>query len=291
MPQEVESLKFVIIIPAYNEAEFMGKCLDSLLNQSLKPEKIIVVDDGSTDQTPKIIQQYANDYEIIQAISSKNKTEHQPGAKVIQAFKKGLNLIELEDYNIICKFDADLEFPKNYLEKINHHFLSNPKTGLCGGVCSVLKNKVWQIESLNNADHVRGALKAYRVEAFKSISGLSSQMGWDTADEFKLRFKHWQVKVDQSLLVKHYKPTATSYQDDYFKKQGEVFYALRYGLILTFIAALKIASTGNNLLKFTKVLEAYIKASKRKVEYLLSKEEGIFIRQYRWRRIIEKLIP
>ena len=78
---------------------------------------------------------------------------------------------------MICKFDADLIFPKNYLEEINKVFLKNNKIGLCGGFCSVLKANQWQIENLTNTDHIRGALKAYRIQAFKDIGGLSKQMG------------------------------------------------------------------------------------------------------------------
>ncbi len=289
MPQESEHLRFVIIIPAYNESENIGQCLDSLLRQSHKAKKIIVVDDGSTDNTAQIIQDYALKYNGLESVSTKAESRHEPGAKVINAFKKGLDTINLNEFDIICKFDADLEFPEYYLEHLNKHFLSDAEIGLCSGVCSVLKNNEWQTEKLTNSDHVRGALKAYKVEAFEDISGLLSQMGWDTADEFKLRYRNWKVKVDESLIVKHFKPTAAFYKDEFYKKQGEVFFALRYGFFLTFIAALKIAYKRHQIFKFLLALESYISAGLNKTDYLLSREEGIYLRKYRWQRFLKKI--
>ncbi|MGX1024103.1 glycosyltransferase family 2 protein [Flavobacterium sp. CS20] len=291
MQNVAKHLKFAVIIPAYNEEEHLSKCLKSLLNQTLKPHTIVVVDDSSTDNTGEIIKAFENKNTIITSIYQASETKHLPGQKVINAFKKGLNSLNLNDFDIICKFDADLIFPSHYLEEINKAFVSDKKIGLCGGVCSVENSGRWQTEKLTNLDHIRGALKAYRVEAFKDIGGLPSQMGWDTADEFKLRYKKWKINVLHNLPVKHLKPTATSYQDSYFKKQGQVFYALRYSFLLTLIASLKIAKQRNQLSKFKVVLNSYLKSKNKKLNFLLSREEGQYLRHYRWNQIWRKLRP
>ncbi|RRO16402.1 glycosyltransferase [Flavobacteriaceae bacterium 14752] len=289
MPSENKQLKFAVIIPAYNEEEHLSKCLESLLQQSLKPQKIVVVDDSSTDSTAEIIKQFEKTNSTISYVLNTSKAQHLPGQKVINAFKKGLNSLNLKDFDIICKFDADLIFPSIYLEKINKVFKDNEKTGLCGGVCSIENEGNWQTENLTNSDHIRGALKAYRAKAFEDIGGLDSQMGWDTADEFKLRYKKYEIKVLQDLSVKHMKPTATSYKDSYFEKQGQVFYALRYGFLLTLIAALKIAKQRNQLSKYKIVLTFYQKSKSENLNFLLSREEGQFLRQYRWKQIWRKI--
>lgn len=291
MPRKNKKLKLALIITAYNEEQFIGRCLDSLLHQSLLPSRIIVVDDGSTDKTLQVIQEFSKNTDLIQIVRSTTKTTHQPGAKVIKAFKRGLSQLAIDDYDVICKFDADLEFPKNYLEALNEAFIKNKNLGLWGGVCSIEKNGIWKTENLTNEDHVRGALKAYRVKAFKSISRLKTQMGWDTADEFKLRYRNWQIYVEKSLKVKHLKPTATAYQDSYFKKQGEVFYALRYGFLLSFLAGLKIAFKRNKISKVNLVLTSYKNSKTKQIRFLLNEKEGGFLRQYRWKQIWRKYIP
>lgn len=291
MSDFLNQLKFGIIIPAYNEEKNISDCLDSLVKQNLKPQKIIVVDDSSTDDTAKLIKEFQYKYPSITYVQNFSNHEHLPGQKVINAFNKGLENINLKEFDIICKFDADLIFPPNYLNKINQAFLEDNTLGLCGGVCSTERNGNWQVEKLTNLDHVRGALKAYRVKAFLDIEGLQAQMGWDTADEFKLRFRQWKMKVFSSLPVKHLKPTAASYKTSYFEKQGEVFYALRYNFLLALIAALKVSKQNKQLSKFTIVLRSYQKAKARRLSYLLTSEEGIWLRQYRWKQIWSKLIP
>lgn len=286
-----QSPKYLIIIPAYNEEKYIGNCLESLLNQRLEPSTVVVVDDSSTDKTASIVHGYQKNYSNLKYVYKSSDPGHQPGSKIIEAFKKALEVFDIKEYDFICKFDADLEFPKLYLERVNQTFKRNVKLGLCGGVCTVFKQHNWTSESLTNLDHVRGALKAYRREAFISISGLHSQMGWDTADEFKLRYRNWEVKVDPSLEVKHYKPTAKAYKDHFFSKQGEVFYALRYGYILATLAAIKIAFRRNQISKFILVLKAFKNAKKKNINFLLSKEEGKFLREYRWKKIKQKLIP
>jgi len=66
-------IKVSIIVPVYNTAKFLRKCLDSLVNQTLSEIEIIIIDDGSTDGTPFIIEQYTNQYPgIIKRFTKKN---------------------------------------------------------------------------------------------------------------------------------------------------------------------------------------------------------------------------
>jgi len=284
-----KTLKFLIVIPAYNEEESIKDCLLSLLNQTRQPQKIIVVNDSSTDRTGDIIKSLADLHRTIAFKEHQSNSVHKPGSKIINAFNYGLKDEAINDYDIICKYDADLVFPETYLETIEKAFLNNSSLGLCGGVCTVKKDNTWTVETHTNPDHVRGALKAYRSKAFKAIGRLASQMGWDTADEFKLRYAGWEVHVDQSLEVKQTKPTAVSYHLSYFKKQGEVFYALRYDVLLLLFAAMKIALNRKSLRGFFITLLSYMRSGKSKVPYLLTKNEGKYLRTYRYRGIKVKL--
>lgn len=288
MQNDFKKIKFAIIIPAFNEGKFIAQCLDSLANQSLKPKSIIVVDDSSTDDTPIIIQKFQKEYNFINYVFNPAANIHKPGQKVIKAFYQGFEYLNINEYDVICKFDADLIFPRNYLEEISRFFLKNNKIGLCGGSCSILKNKQWQIENLTNNDHIRGALKAYRIKAFNDIGGLCKQMGWDTADEIKLRYQGWEVQTIKGLSVKHLKSTGDSYTNEYYKKQGQVFYALRYGMLLSIIAAFKMANKRGVFLKGFDILKQYRKSKQKQLKFLLSPEEGQFLRQYRWKQIWKK---
>ncbi|PHQ29434.1 glycosyltransferase [Leeuwenhoekiella nanhaiensis] len=281
-------MRMAVIIPAYNEADLIAKTLDSLLAQSYKAENIIVVDDGSTDETPKIIASYSEKHPEIQLVEKKSEAAHLPGSKVVQAFNYGLKHLKT-DYDLLCKFDADLIFPDNYLKTVKQAFEQNPKLGMYGGFCYVERNGSWELENLTNKDHIRGALKCYRKACFEAIGGLKTAMGWDTLDELLAQYHGWEVATNTDLQVKHLKPTGHTYSAKAKYKQGEAFYGMRYGFILTGIASAKLAMRKKSLRLFKNYLSGYLRAKQKHLPFLVTKEEGAFIRKLRWKKIREKL--
>lgn len=281
-------MNFYIIIPAHNEEAFIGKTLDSLANQTLPPKKLIVVDDHSTDKTAQVVSRYSEKFPFIHLIQTTSEDKHLPGSKVIKAFYKGFETLD-DNYDIICKFDADLIFPENYLEKVAAIYKRNPRCGMAGGFCTIEKNGKWEVENLTDKDHIRGALKAYRKKCFKDIGGLKTAMGWDTADELLSQYHGWKIITEPSLLVKHLKPTGKAYNNTARFKHGEAFYTLRYGFWLTTIASAKLALKKGNALLIFDYLIGFFKAKRKRAEYLVNRDEGIFIRAIRWKRIREKI--
>lgn len=281
-------MKYQIIIPTYNEEKFISLTLQSLVEQTVLPTKIVVVNDNSTDTTPEIVSEFASKYPIINLVNKTSDAVHMPGSKVIQAFQKGLETLD-ENYDFIVKADADLIFPPNYFEIIIQHFQSDAKIGMAGGFCYIEKNGEWILENLTDKDHIRGALKAYRKETFKQIGGLKPQMGWDTVDELLCKFYHWKVVTDESLHVKHLKPTGAVYDQAARFKQGEAFYTLGYGFFITSIASLKLAMRKGKPLLFLDYIKGFWKAKMAKKPLLVTEEQAKFIRNYRWRKMKEKL--
>lgn len=282
-------MKIYIVIPAHNEEEFLPLTLLSLTEQTLLPKRVMVVNNASSDKTLDLAHSFSKKYPWIKVVSTKASDNHQPGAKVIRAFNEGLRQLD-EDYDIIMKLDADILLPKNYLENIITHFNSNPKIGMAAGFASIEKNGQWVIENITDADHIRGALKAYRKDCFASIGGLKEAMGWDTADEMLARFYGWEIKTDTELIAKHLKPTGARYLKNSGGLQGNVFYTLRYGLLLTKIAALKLAWRKKNPFYFFQVLQGFVGAWIHKQPKLLTKEQGGFLRKYRWEKIFRKIL-
>ena len=281
-------MNFYIVIPAHNEAQFLGKTLHSLVRQSLPATKIVVVNDGSTDATPEIVLKYAEENPEISLVHNFIQDPHEPGAKVIKAFNLGLASLD-ENYDIICKFDADLIFPENYLESLLVHF-QDPAVGMAGGFCSIQKGDSWELENLTGKDHIRGAIKAYKKECFKAIGGLKPEMGWDTVDELLAQYYGWKIKTDRKLMVRHLKPTGKKYSPSSKYKQGEAFYRLRYGFLISLIASGKLAFKKGKISYFKDYLKGYFQAKKEKRPYLVDVEEGRFIRKLRWKKIWSKIL-
>lgn len=281
-------MNYYIVIPAYNEEKFVSLTIQSIAEQTVLPKKVVMVNDGSTDKTEEIIKSFVEKYSFIQLVNKKSNAIHLPGSKVIQAFHEGEKHID-SNYDFIVKADADLIFPTNYFEKIIEHFQSDSKIGMVGGFAYIEKNGKWILENLTDKDHIRGAFKAYRKECFAQIGGLKPAMGWDTVDELLCRFYGWKIKTDESLHVKHLKPTGVNYDKTSRYKQGEAFYTLGYGFWITAIASLKLAMRKGKPLLFVDYLKGFFKAKSEKKPLLVSQEQAIFIRKYRWNKIWEKL--
>lgn len=281
-------MDFYIVIPAHNEEDSIALTLESIINQLLKPKRLVIVNDNSTDGTQKIVERFTTKFDWIKLINIVSSEKHLPGSKIINAFYKGYELLD-KDYDVICKFDADLIFPKNYLEQLAEHFKLNPKLGMASGFCYIKQNNEWVLENLTRKDHIRGALKAYRKACFLQIGELKPSMGWDTVDELLAKFYNWEILTDETLHVKHLKPTGSTYNKAAKHLQGEAMYKMRYGLVITCISALKLALKKGDYKLFGDYLAGYINAKKAKTLFLVSEEQGQFIRKLRWNGIINKL--
>ncbi len=282
-------MNYYIIIPSHNEEKYISLTLQSIVDQTVLPKKVVVVNDNSTDKTADIVLAFAEKNPWISLINKTSEAIHLPGSKVIQAFQKGLEAVD-ENYDFIVKADADLIFPNNYFETIISHFKSDDRIGMAGGFAYIEKNNNWILENLTDKDHIRGAFKAYRKECFKEIGGLKSAMGWDTVDELLCKFYNWKVVTDETLKVKHLKPTGANYNKTARYKQGEAFYSLGYGFFITAIASLKLAMRKGKPFLFIDYLNGFWKASAAKKPLLVTNEQAKFIRNYRWKKMKEKLI-
>lgn len=281
-------MEIAIIIPAYNEEKFIKNCLESLLNQTHSAKKILVVDDGSIDNTFTSVESLSNSHQNLSVVSRPKSFSHEPGSKIVEAFNFGLKKLET-DFDVVCKFDADLIFPSNYLESLVYAFQQDPRLGMYGGFCTVKKNDSWSVEQLTNTDHLRGALKAYRKSCFQDINGLTPAMGWDTIDEMKARFHGWQVETNSNLLVKHLKPTGQQYKKDLPKLFGISLFRMRYSWTLALLTCLKMAKNKSSFTFFLGSMNSFFKSNSKENTFLVTTQEGAFIRKYRWSKIKERL--
>lgn len=282
-------MRYYIVIPAHNEESFLVETLNSVKSQSLLPQKVIVVNDNSTDSTESIIDRYVTENSVFQKLNTQSSTEHMPGSKVINAFEKGLNQLD-DNYEFLVKLDADVILPDNYFEKIAYIFQGHPRVGIAGGfVYEENEDGEWKLNHPMNKDHVRGAFKAYSKSCFQAINGLKNAMGWDTVDELLAQYHGFEIFTDDSLKVKHLRPTGKAYNAKAKLLQGQAMYSMGYGYWITFIASLKMAWKHKKRNAFFDNMEGFYKARQEKKPYLVSKDEGRFIRKHRWKNIRKKL--
>lgn len=283
-------MEYYVVIPAHNEEATLGITLQSVLNQSLPAKRIIVVNDNSTDATEAVVRSFADVHSMISCVSTSTASEHIPGGKVVRAFNQGLEALD-EDYDFLVKLDADLVLPPEYFDKIAAVFNQHERCGIAGGfVYERSGQDVWQLNHPMHMDHVRGGFKAYTKACFKAINGLRTSIGWDTVDELLARYHGFEIHTDQSLKVLHLRPIGQSYVPGSMTLQGEAFYRMRYGIIISIIASLKMAWKQKNIGVIWANHKGYWRALRLKLPQIVNEEEGRFIRRYRWNKIFSSLI-
>lgn len=292
--------KFLIVIPIHNEGVYLPFCLKSLASQTFTNYDLVLVNDGSTDNTPDLIQQFVNE-NLSRSIKVLNldQSEHQPGAKVVRTFNKGLELQPLDGYDIICKFDSDIVFPPHYLQRVADEFENNPEAGMVSGLVYVKKSvfeyelaldfkdekKQWQFENISSKDHVRGPVKAYRKECFLAMNGLRPVLGWDNIDVMLAQMHGWKVVTLKDIWVKHLRPTAYKYKKQKAEKLGEYFYNIGLNLPLAFISSAKSAWKNRSFSEFKITIQSFLKQKHNRV---LNPDEINYIRNLRWRAMLRK---
>lgn len=302
-------MKFLIIIPAHNEEQNIGFCLQSLANQTFRDFKVMIVNDGSTDKTQEIAEELIkkNENKLPASIFRLPASSHSPGAKVVQTFNKGLETQNLDDFDVICKFDADIVFPENYLKEVNKIYESNPKAGMVSGLVYIQKSsgsvqpirsnsviqrindfsnsKDWQFENLSSKNHVRGPVKSYRKECFLAMNGLRPVLGWDNIDVMLCKMYGFEAITLKEIWVKHLRPTAYKYKNQKAEKLGEYFYNIGLNLLLTLISSAKSSMKNKSFSEFFITMKSFLKQKQKRK---LSKNEIKYIRNLRWKEMLKK---
>ncbi len=283
-------MNYYIVIPAHNEEAYLSDTLNSVLRQSLPPKQVIIVNDNSSDGTEAIIDEFLSLNDNIQKLNTTSSDQHMPGSKVINAFQKGLQLLDTH-YDFIVKLDSDVILPDNYFERIAYIFQGNPKVGIAGGfIYEQVAYNEWKLNHPMNINHVRGAIKSYSKDCFTAINGLKNAMGWDTLDELLAQYHDFEVFTDDSLKVKHLRPTGNAYDPKAKLLQGKAMYAMRYGFWISCIASMKMAWKQKKRKTFLANMYGFFTAKKAREPFLVNSKEGYFIRRLRWKGIKQKLL-
>ncbi|QDU89351.1 Poly-beta-1,6-N-acetyl-D-glucosamine synthase [Pirellulimonas nuda] len=207
-----DSRRYLLITPCRDEADYIRRTLASVASQTTLPAKWVIVDDGSTDATPQILTEAAAAYSFIQVIRFEPGRPRSVGPGVIQAFNEGLAAVNLDQYDYVCKLDADLEFGPRYFERLMEVFEADPWLGTCSGK-TYLNDKHGEREEHIGDENSHGCAKFYRTECFREIGGFVPYLGWDGIDGHKCRLQGWKATslYDPELKILHLRRMGSSH--------------------------------------------------------------------------------
>jgi poly-beta-1,6-N-acetyl-D-glucosamine synthase len=281
-------MKFIIISPAYNEANHIRFTLESITKQSVLPEQWIIVNDGSTDSTSEIINEYIKLYPWIKLLEC-GKEDVEFGVHAVVNFNKGLNACDITDWDYVMKLDTDLDIDRNdFIEFQLKMFQENPKLGICSGITYTIINGEKVLTKGRHYWRTGGAMKFYRRICYEQIGGLTPIYGWDGMDEYKAMYYGWKTRTFFELKVNHLgkqRANERMLDKEYFLKRGNSFY--KRGYPFEFIVIKTLSYLKLSPIKALKFLNGYLKAWFDHEKYLVTIEERRFFRKLQYLRILD----
>lgn len=196
-------LNYLAITPARDEEKFLPRLIASMTGQTLKPERWIIIDDGSTDATAELIDQAAMHHRWIEPHHLPVGRPRLPGGEsVVMRF---LPREVWSRHGAILRLDADLSFRADFAELLAAEFTRNPSLGIAGATLYEPVDHAWN-EIRTPAFHTRGAVKLYSRECFEAIGGLEAGLGWDTVDEARAMMNGFVSRSFRHIRAYHHRP-------------------------------------------------------------------------------------
>lgn len=207
--------RILVITPCRNEAEHLRTTLDTVLAQTLPPARWVIVDDGSTDDTPAILAEYRARHPSLRVVRRRDRGARAVGPGVIEAFYDGLVTESLDDYDYVCKLDADIDLPPRYFERAIERMEAEPRLGNVSGKMMERQPDGSLVTFFMGDENAIGAIKLYRVECFRAIGGFVREVAWDGIDGHLCRMHGWIAASvrDPEMRFVHLRPMGSSQGD------------------------------------------------------------------------------
>jgi poly-beta-1,6-N-acetyl-D-glucosamine synthase len=195
--------RYVVITPARDEAENLPRVVEALAAQTVKPVCWLIVDDGSTDETPRIAFELAQRWPWIRVLPSENGQAINRGGPIVRAFNRGIEALRLAP-DVVVKLDADVSFEPDYFERLLEAFTADRRLAIASGSAYELENGAWRQRHMTGT-HVWGASRAYRWSCLGKLMPLDEQMGWDGLDVLRANMNGWTTRTLTDLPFRHHR--------------------------------------------------------------------------------------
>jgi biofilm PGA synthesis N-glycosyltransferase PgaC len=205
-------LKYVLITPARDEAQHIEGTIESVVKQTVRPVKWVIVSDGSTDGTDDIVRKYTLDHPWIELVRAPERRERHFAGKV-HAFNAGYARLNELDYVAIGNLDADISFDENYFSFLLRKLADDPKLGLVGTPFRDGSSSVYDYR-FTNIEHVSGACQLFRRECFEAVGGYVPVKGGciDHIAVLTARMKGWKTRTFTEKVSTHHRAMGTAEQ-------------------------------------------------------------------------------
>jgi len=267
----------------------MRETLDTVIAQSIRPANWIIVDDGSTDETPGILAAYARQHAWIEIVTRVDRGHRAVGPGVIEAFYAGYERINPDDYDFLCKLDLDVRLPPRYFEGLMARMAAEPRIATCSGKAYIVVNGTLVSERHGDETSI-GASKFYRVSCFKALGGFERAVMWDGIDCHRCRMHGWIACSwdDPELRFVHLRPMGSSHKGIYTgrMRHGYGQYFMGTGFVYMLASAISRLNERPYVLGSAAMLWGWLSSAVRRRPRLADHAFRKFLRRYQRRALM-----
>ena len=204
-------MKYVLITPAHNEEAFIQKTLASMVAQTVPPERWVIVDDGSTDQTAEIVQHYSRCHSWIELVQGQQRPDRNFASKA-DAVNAGVERVDSLQFDIVGNLDADVSFEPDYMEFLMRKFSDDLDLGVAGTPFTQDGDYDSSKDSFEGENYVAGPCQLFRRQCFKDIGGYVPNRagGVDWIAVMTARMKGWKVRSFPEKRFHHHRTLGTA---------------------------------------------------------------------------------
>ncbi len=295
----MSSRRYCLITPCRDEARYARRTLDSVVGQSEPPALWVLVDDGSKDETPQILAEYAARVPFIRVVHRADRGARKVGPGVIEAFYAGYQTIDPDAFDYVCKLDLDLDLPPRYFARLMDRMEAEPRIGTCSGKPYFFRPGVPDdhaafplvpgsdlVSEKNGDENSGGQTKFYRTRCFREIGGFVRQVMWDGIDGHRCRQLGWIAVSwdDPELRYVHLRPMGTSYKNWWTGRKRHGFGQYFMGTPLAYMMASSVYRMAHPPVVAGSVamMHGYLEAMIERRDRYGDAEFRRFLRRYQW---------
>lgn len=284
------TMKYVVVLPAKNEELNIRDAIESIVNQTIPPSHVLVIDDNSSDGTLDIVKNLEQRYPIISHYCTDSVHAYELGGHVVRLFMHGKQLIDSKglEYDWIVKMDADLECEPDFMQQVESR-ICDSKVGIVSGT-PYLEEDGGRIYDTSPAWHTHGQFKIYNALCFEEIGGPREHLGWDCADNIRAISAGWQCLAIRDVnYLMHRKVGGKTSNKKGRINHGVGCYITGFGPGYFLLKVLHDIFKPPYVIGAVDLVRGYLRAAIRNYPKVLSKSQRRLLRKLLWSSVWTRL--
>lgn len=236
---------YILVTPCKDEEESLPKLAESVIKQEILPVLWVIVDDGSTDSTPEILNNLCLNYSWIKSVRL-NEKPRDLGLHVSHVYRTGFNFainyckMNNVEYSYVASVDADIILDMNYYSFLMDKFESDSKLGVCSGhIGNIINGAVVWSNFRENLPS--GGARLWSRECFNDTGGFLLTCSPDSVSNVKAKLKGWgtrQFFEPKAISTRPYSSAQGQWKG--YKKLGSNNYFIGYSPIHVLLKGIKM---------------------------------------------------